>query len=193
MPQIRSRGPSFADGTMGGGYGNSMGGSMGGGYGNSMGSTGGSGGYMSGGSMPGGRTMGASMGGTGYGTQYYATAGGATVGGAAGRGVGAATAGAATGYAATSGGYGAQGGFRDDSYDNVAFRGNLVAAAPGKSGASANQYKVMFDYEASGDDELSLKEGEIITVTNKDESGWWEGTNSQGESGLFPGNYVEKA
>lgn len=65
---------------------------------------------------------------------------------------------------------------------------------------TSNKFKVLYDYEAGGDDEINLVEGElsiyiliiIVTVSNQDESGWWEGTNSKGETGLFPGNYVQK-
>ncbi|XP_078416310.1 sorting nexin-9-like isoform X2 [Cetorhinus maximus] len=40
--------------------------------------------------------------------------------------------------------------------------------------------------------ELTLIPGEVITVTNQDnDSGWYEGINSNGERGLFPGQNVE--
>ncbi|XP_065359083.1 sorting nexin-18 [Calliphora vicina] len=50
-------------------------------------------------------------------------------------------------------------------------------------------------YEFSGEpgsSEISIKVGEILTVTRTDVGeGWWEGKNSQGEIGLFPAAYVE--
>ncbi|CAB3998880.1 abl interactor 1 isoform X6 [Paramuricea clavata] len=48
----------------------------------------------------------------------------------------------------------------------------------------------IYDYEASRDDELSFKEGEIIYVLKKNSDGWYEGV-MDGMTGLFPGNYVE--
>ena len=49
---------------------------------------------------------------------------------------------------------------------------------------------VTFDYEATQDDELTLKEGQIITNINMMEEGWWEG-ELNGQRGLFPDNFVE--
>jgi len=40
-----------------------------------------------------------------------------------------------------------------------------------------NRPKVVaiYDYESQGADEISLKEGDIIFLIAKSESGWWEG------------------
>jgi sorting nexin-9/18/33 len=50
-------------------------------------------------------------------------------------------------------------------------------------------------YDFSGEpktSEISIFSGEILTVTRTDVGeGWWEGTNSKGETGLFPAAYVE--
>eukprot|EP00730_Choanoeca_flexa_P004575 TRINITY_DN11737_c0_g1_i7.p1 TRINITY_DN11737_c0_g1~~TRINITY_DN11737_c0_g1_i7.p1 ORF type:complete len:124 (+),score=14.81 TRINITY_DN11737_c0_g1_i7:141-512(+) len=51
--------------------------------------------------------------------------------------------------------------------------------------------KVLFDYEAADDDELSLVEGELITNVKQEEGGWWEGTSPSGKTGMFPDNFVE--
>ena len=48
----------------------------------------------------------------------------------------------------------------------------------------------IYDYEATRDDELSFREGEIIYVLKKNHDGWYEGVMN-GLTGLFPGNYVE--
>ena len=47
----------------------------------------------------------------------------------------------------------------------------------------------IYDYEATRDDELSFREGEIIYVLKKNDDGWYEGVMN-GMTGLFPGNYV---
>uniref|UniRef100_A0A674G7K5 Sorting nexin n=1 Tax=Taeniopygia guttata TaxID=59729 RepID=A0A674G7K5_TAEGU len=51
----------------------------------------------------------------------------------------------------------------------------------------------MYDFAAEpGNNELTVSEGEIITITNPDVGGGWlEGKNSQGERGLVPTDYVE--
>ncbi|NXN88089.1 SNX9 protein, partial [Bombycilla garrulus] len=55
------------------------------------------------------------------------------------------------------------------------------------------QARVMYDFAAEpGNNELTVSEGEIITITNPDVGGGWlEGKNSQGERGLVPTDYVE--
>ncbi|CAG8507662.1 2498_t:CDS:10 [Paraglomus brasilianum] len=51
---------------------------------------------------------------------------------------------------------------------------------------------VTFDYEADGDDEISLAKGSYVTILDKSDEGWWKGRNEQGEMGLFPSPYVEE-
>eukprot|EP00041_Stephanoeca_diplocostata_P026295 m.705816 g.705816 ORF g.705816 m.705816 type:complete len:1074 (+) comp22930_c0_seq1:209-3430(+) len=51
--------------------------------------------------------------------------------------------------------------------------------------------KALYDYEAQDADELALTAGDIISITKKDPSGWWQGRKA-GKEGLFPGNYVEE-
>lgn len=51
----------------------------------------------------------------------------------------------------------------------------------------------MYDFAAEpGNNELTVNEGEIITITNPDVGGGWlEAKNSKGERGLVPTDYVE--
>lgn len=55
---------------------------------------------------------------------------------------------------------------------------------------SQTHVKVVFDFTADTDDELTIKEGDIIVVETKAE-GWILGINDKGQQGLFPANYVE--
>uniref|UniRef100_A0A8C0NV52 Sorting nexin n=1 Tax=Canis lupus familiaris TaxID=9615 RepID=A0A8C0NV52_CANLF len=57
----------------------------------------------------------------------------------------------------------------------------------------SQQARVMYDFAAEpGNNELTVNEGEIITITNPDVGGGWlEGRNSKGERGLVPTDYVE--
>ncbi|OCT79993.1 hypothetical protein XELAEV_18026808mg, partial [Xenopus laevis] len=53
--------------------------------------------------------------------------------------------------------------------------------------------RVLYDFTAeAGNNELTIKEGEILRVTNKDVGGGWiEAKNAQGDRGLVPIDYVE--
>ena len=55
------------------------------------------------------------------------------------------------------------------------------------------QVQALYHFEAHpGAGELTLTPGDIYTVTRTDiGEGWLEGTNSRGESGIFPEAYVE--
>jgi hypothetical protein len=56
--------------------------------------------------------------------------------------------------------------------------------------ASARESVVaLYDFEAVNAEELNIRQGDIILVTKKDDSGWWEGTLN-GQAGIFPSNYV---
>ncbi|XP_061483244.1 SH3 domain-containing kinase-binding protein 1 isoform X2 [Rhineura floridana] len=52
--------------------------------------------------------------------------------------------------------------------------------------------KVIFSYEAQNEDELTIKEGDIVTLVNKDcvDTGWWEGELND-RRGVFPDNFVK--
>ncbi|KAM6900255.1 SH3 domain-containing kinase-binding protein 1-like isoform 3-T3 [Xenentodon cancila] len=54
------------------------------------------------------------------------------------------------------------------------------------------QCKVLFPYEAQNEDELTLKEGDIINIITKDcaDAGWWMGEIG-GRQGVFPDNFVK--
>ncbi|ESN96889.1 hypothetical protein HELRODRAFT_178689 [Helobdella robusta] len=48
----------------------------------------------------------------------------------------------------------------------------------------------IYSYKQDKDDELTFDEGSVIYVVKKNDDGWWEGV-MDGQTGLFPGNYVE--
>ncbi|XP_055948469.1 SH3 domain-containing kinase-binding protein 1-like isoform X2 [Argiope bruennichi] len=54
------------------------------------------------------------------------------------------------------------------------------------------QARVIFPYEAQNEDELNLKEGDIITVLSKEieDKGWWRGELNS-KIGVFPDNFVK--
>ncbi|XP_019122528.1 SH3 domain-containing kinase-binding protein 1 isoform X2 [Larimichthys crocea] len=54
------------------------------------------------------------------------------------------------------------------------------------------QCKVLFPYEAQNEDELSIKEGDIVNIITKEcaDAGWWMGEIG-GRQGVFPDNFVK--
>ncbi|BES90416.1 WASP-Hypothetical protein domain of Sorting nexin protein [Nesidiocoris tenuis] len=58
---------------------------------------------------------------------------------------------------------------------------------------ASQKVQAMYDFSGEpGSSELSIVTGEILTVTRTDVGeGWWEGTNQQGQTGLFPAAYVQ--
>ncbi|KAF7539414.1 hypothetical protein G7054_g2190 [Neopestalotiopsis clavispora] len=86
----------------------------------------------------------------------------------------------------------------EDAYDPRAaatavaeqqFGEEQVANAPAASGGK--RALIQYDYEKAEDNELELREGDYVTNIEMVDEDWWMGTNSAGDSGLFPSNYVE--
>jgi drebrin-like protein len=80
-------------------------------------------------------------------------------------------------------------------------RGTAQAVAASKFGEDARtapaaasggkRALVQYDYEKAEDNEIELHENEYVTNIDMVDEDWWMGTNAQGETGLFPSNYVE--
>ncbi|XP_069461939.1 CD2-associated protein isoform X2 [Ambystoma mexicanum] len=60
-----------------------------------------------------------------------------------------------------------------------------------KKKARNRQCKVLFDYAPQNEDELELKVGEVVEITDEIEEGWWSGSLN-GRCGLFPSNFVKE-
>lgn len=65
-----------------------------------------------------------------------------------------------------------------------------AAAPPQAAGGSGPTATALYDYEAAEDNELSFPEGATITGLEFPDEDWWLGSFN-GQSGLFPANYVE--
>ncbi len=50
--------------------------------------------------------------------------------------------------------------------------------------------EALFDYDAEEADELTFAAGDLISVINKNDNGWWEGEVG-GRRGLFPVNFTK--
>jgi len=61
----------------------------------------------------------------------------------------------------------------------------------GPAASGGKRALIQYDYEKAEDNEVELREGEYVTNIEMVDDDWWMGTNSRGESGLFPSNYVE--
>ncbi|XP_049282388.1 uncharacterized protein LOC125763361 isoform X2 [Anopheles funestus] len=57
--------------------------------------------------------------------------------------------------------------------------------------ASIITVQAQYSFKGSNNDELCFKKGDIITLTQREEGGWWEGTLGD-KTGWFPSNYVKE-
>jgi hypothetical protein len=49
----------------------------------------------------------------------------------------------------------------------------------------------LYDFDADGEDELSVKEGDSLLVLERDGDEWWKCRNSDGAEGVVPASYLE--
>ncbi|XP_075841089.1 nostrin isoform X1 [Microtus pennsylvanicus] len=70
---------------------------------------------------------------------------------------------------------------------------NSPSSSPSASGSrvSNNLCKALYTFQARQDDELNLEKGDIVTLHEKKEEGWWFGSLN-GKKGHFPAAYVEE-
>lgn len=57
--------------------------------------------------------------------------------------------------------------------------------------ASIITVQAQYSFKGSNNDELCFKKGDVITLTQREEGGWWEGTLGD-KTGWFPSNYVKE-
>ncbi|XP_041817395.1 SH3 domain-containing kinase-binding protein 1 isoform X2 [Chelmon rostratus] len=86
-----------------------------------------------------------------------------------------------------------------DSEGDKAIEGKAASIAPetmktepDSKAKGREQCKVLFPYEAQNEDELSIKEGDIVNIITKEcaDAGWWMGEIG-GRQGVFPDNFVK--
>eukprot|EP00041_Stephanoeca_diplocostata_P009787 m.152860 g.152860 ORF g.152860 m.152860 type:complete len:505 (-) comp17897_c0_seq1:268-1782(-) len=53
------------------------------------------------------------------------------------------------------------------------------------------QARVLYDYDATKNSQLSIVEGEVLEILDES-SAWWKARNSAGKQGQVPSNYLEK-
>ena len=78
---------------------------------------------------------------------------------------------------------------RDSS---ISSRSSPSPSSPSPSPKAVGKARALFDYTAQSDHELSFRAGDVITIIEKDDSGWWHGELS-GKLGIFPAaDWVEE-
>lgn len=65
---------------------------------------------------------------------------------------------------------------------------SVPKAAPASAQLTAT---ALYDFDAQGEDELAVTEGEILTVIDKSNDDWWTVKNARGQQGAVPAQYVE--
>ena len=53
------------------------------------------------------------------------------------------------------------------------------------------QYTVLFDFEAVQEDDITVRQGERVTVLNKDDCDWYWIKTEDGEEGFTPREYLQ--
>ncbi|WVQ81211.1 hypothetical protein IAT38_003333 [Cryptococcus sp. DSM 104549] len=57
--------------------------------------------------------------------------------------------------------------------------------------ASEETATVQYDFDADGEDELTVKDGEVVVIVDKENDEWWLVRNPRGEKGVVPAAYVQ--
>ncbi|XP_071946970.1 drebrin-like protein [Antedon mediterranea] len=94
----------------------------------------------------------------------------------------------------------------EDNYEPDATYGNIDETVPESAYSDLNtqdeyepqssgvniRAKVVYDYQAGDDSEITFDVDDIIENIDKIDDGWWMGTGPDGRYGMFPANYVEE-
>lgn len=84
--------------------------------------------------------------------------------------------------------------FSKSTSNSPSFQRHFVKHSDSHSKKTGTLVTALFDYDAQGEDELSLRRGEIVEVLTKDvkvsgDEGWWTGKIGD-KVGIFPANFV---
>lgn len=67
------------------------------------------------------------------------------------------------------------------------------APTPASNGLAAGEENAiaLYDFDAQGDDELTVAENESLILVEKETDDWWKVRNASGQEGVVPASYVE--
>jgi len=65
------------------------------------------------------------------------------------------------------------------------------STTPQSATAGSLQHRVKYDFTGQSEHEVTVKMGDIVVITEKNESGWWL-AKFEGKLGWLPGAYVEE-
>uniref|UniRef100_A0A670J9U5 Proline-serine-threonine phosphatase interacting protein 1 n=1 Tax=Podarcis muralis TaxID=64176 RepID=A0A670J9U5_PODMU len=57
--------------------------------------------------------------------------------------------------------------------------------------STSEDYRVLYDYTAQNEDELDIQAGDVISIIEVGDDGWWT-AEQNGKQGFVPGSYLEK-
>jgi len=84
----------------------------------------------------------------------------------------------------------------DEWNNNITNRAKLVQIRldATENVAKEDNFRAIYEYQAQNPDEMDLRVGDVVHVTQKHEDGWWAATSYRlkGKSGMVPGNYLEE-
>ena len=71
--------------------------------------------------------------------------------------------------------------------------GSARGVEEGASAGGVQRAKVMFDYEAEDETNITIAVGGVVVVTDSSDADWWQGYNEgeEDKEGYFPASFVE--
>ncbi|TKY87982.1 hypothetical protein EX895_003078 [Sporisorium graminicola] len=73
----------------------------------------------------------------------------------------------------------------------VSFQSQQATAVAPEPEEAVEHAIAMYDFEAQGDDELTVTENEHLIILEKENDDWWKVRNDAGQEGVVPASYVE--
>lgn len=86
---------------------------------------------------------------------------------------------------------GADSGEEHDDYETSAAKAVRWASSPTTPTAIAETATAQYDFDAQGEDELSVKEHEIVTIIDRTDDEWWSVRSASGQEGVVPAQYIQ--
>lgn len=62
---------------------------------------------------------------------------------------------------------------------------------PSQPGQENEAATVLYDFDAAGDDELTVKENDTVTIVDKENDEWWLVKDTSGQQGVVPAAYLQ--